>query len=77
MSPDALWRERRDAAEEELFRAVVALGGSITGEHGVGWTQRRYLPLRHAPAAIALMRAIKRTFDPAGILNPGKIFPDP
>ncbi|HSM51278.1 MAG TPA: FAD-linked oxidase C-terminal domain-containing protein, partial [Thermoanaerobaculia bacterium] len=75
--PDALWHERRDAAEEELFRAVVGLGGSITGEHGVGWTQRRYLPLRHAPAAIGLMGAIKRAFDPAGILNPGKIFPDP
>lgn len=75
--PDTLWRERRDAAEEELFRAVVALGGSITGEHGVGWTQRRYLPLRHGPAAIGLMRAIKRAFDPAGILNPGKMFPDP
>lgn len=70
----ALWEERRDAAEAELFARVLELGGSITGEHGVGWTQRRYLPLRHAPSALDLMRAIKRSFDPRGILNPGKIF---
>ncbi len=73
--PAALWRERRDAAEAELFRAVIGLGGSITGEHGVGWTQRRYLPLRHPAAAIGLQRELKRAFDPRGILNPGKIFP--
>jgi glycolate oxidase len=70
------WKARRDAAEAELFRAVVDLGGRITGEHGVGWTQRRYLPLALAPAGLALLRGLKRTFDPRGILNPGKIFPD-
>lgn len=72
--PESHWEARRDAAEAELFAAVLELGGSITGEHGVGWTQRRYLPQRHAPVAIDLMRAIKRSFDPRGILNPGKIF---
>jgi glycolate oxidase len=69
------WERRRDDAEEALFRAVVDLGGKITGEHGVGWTQRRYLPLGADPPSIAMMRAIKAAFDPLGILNPGKIFP--
>jgi len=69
------WIARRDRAEEQLFRAVVALGGKITGEHGVGWTQRRYLPLAVDPPSISMMRAIKAAFDPFGVLNPGKIFP--
>jgi glycolate oxidase len=69
------WLERRDAAEDELFRAVVALGGRITGEHGVGWTQRRLLPLALSERELDLLRGIKRLFDPRGILNPGKILP--
>ncbi len=72
---DAEWQERRDAAEQELFERVCALGGSITGEHGVGLVQRRFLPLAVGPAALELMRAVKQSFDPRGILNPGKIFP--
>jgi len=75
--PDELWRARRDAAEEELFREVLSLGGRITGEHGVGWVQRRFLPLALGPAELELSLALKRAFDPRGILNPGKIFPDP
>ena len=70
-----LWNERRDRAEEELFRAVVELGGKISGEHGIGLVQRRFLPLALAPAEIAAMRALKTALDPRGILNPGKIFP--
>jgi glycolate oxidase len=70
---DAAWERRRDAAEEELFRAVVALGGRITGEHGVGWTQRRFLPLALSPTALALHAGLKKLFDPLGILNPGKV----
>jgi glycolate oxidase len=71
-----LWIERRDRAEEELFRAVVALGGKISGEHGIGLVQRRFLSLALPPAEIAAMRALKTALDPRGILNPGKIFPD-
>lgn len=72
------WLASRDAAITEIFRAVVALGGTITGEHGVGLTQRSYLHLRHSPEVLEAMRAVKRTLDPLGILNPGKIFePDP
>lgn len=68
------WHEARDAAEEELFRAVVSLGGTVSGEHGIGWTQRRYLPLAVGDTALETMASIKRLFDPRGILNPGKIF---
>lgn len=71
---DDEWQARRDAAEAELFREVVALGGKISGEHGIGWSQRRYLGLAVAPEVVALMAGLKRTFDPQGILNPGKIF---
>jgi glycolate oxidase len=72
---DGAWEARRDAAEEELFRAVAALGGRVTGEHGVGWTQRRYLALTHSPRELELLRELKRAFDPRGILNPGKLLP--
>jgi glycolate oxidase len=68
------WLAQRDAAVEEIFRAVVALGGTITGEHGVGLTQRAYLGLRHSPEVLSAMRAVKAIFDPDGLLNPGKIF---
>ncbi len=71
------WSSEKEAAVEEIFRAVVRLGGTITGEHGVGLTQRAYMPLRHGPEVLAAMRAVKTLFDPDGILNPGKIFPLP
>ncbi len=74
--PAELWSARRDRAEEELFRAVVALGGKISGEHGIGLVQRRLLALALPPAEIAAMRALKAALDPRGILNPGKIFPE-
>lgn len=70
------WADRRDRAEDELFRAVVALGGKISGEHGIGLVQRPLLALALPPAEIAAMRAVKAALDPRGILNPGKIFPD-
>jgi glycolate oxidase len=73
---DGEWQRRRDAAEAELFTAVAALGGRLTGEHGVGWSQRNLLPLVLSEAEIALQRRLKAAFDPLGILNPGKIFPD-
>ncbi len=68
------WLAHRGAAIEEIFRAVVSLGGTITGEHGVGLTQREYLSLQHSREVLSVMRAVKRTLDPKNILNPGKIF---
>jgi len=53
----------------------VALEGSISGEHGIGFAKAKYLPIELDAETIAIMKAVKRAFDPAGILNPGKIFP--
>jgi glycolate oxidase len=68
-------RARAASAERELFARVVALEGSISGEHGIGFTKAQHLDLELSPEVIALMRRVKAAFDPAGILNPGKIFP--
>lgn len=64
--------ERSEAAADELFALAVRLGGSISGEHGIGWTKRGRLPLQWAPRAIELHAAVKCAFDPKGLLNPGK-----
>jgi glycolate oxidase len=71
----AEWETARKAAHEDVVKAAISLGGSISGEHGIGLTERHHLPLRHSPEAIALMRNIKKVFDPDGILNPGKVLP--
>lgn len=63
-----------EAATEEMFQLAVALGGTISGEHGIGLTKQKYLPLSVDPEAINMMREIKRSIDPQNILNPGKIF---
>ena len=67
--------DKAGAAVEELFRHTIALGGTISGEHGVGITKAPYLDMEIGGAEIALMKRIKAAFDPKGILNPGKIFP--
>jgi len=67
---------RAGEAERLLFEGVVALEGSISGEHGIGFAKAKYLELELSPETIALMRRVKRAFDPRGILNPGKIFVD-
>jgi glycolate oxidase len=60
-------------AQDDLFRAVLALGGSVTGEHGIGVVKRQYLEATRGPDAVRAMRAIKAALDPLGILNPGKV----
>ena len=66
---------RAKEAERVLFERVVALEGSISGEHGIGFAKAPYIGIELAPEQIALMKRVKSAFDPNGILNPGKIFP--
>ena len=73
---DAGEMTRARSAVRELMRRVVALGGRISGEHGIGYEKREFVPLEIPPDTLALMRELKRVFDPNGILNPGKLFPD-
>jgi len=63
---------RAEMAAEELFALAVRLGGSISGEHGVGWVKRGQLARQWGPRALELHAEIKRVFDPKGLLNPGK-----
>ena len=69
-------REKARSAVREILRETVRLGGSISGEHGIGLAKAAYLPLELGPGSLALMKKIKQTFDPNNVLNPGKIFPD-
>ena len=67
--------ERGKKAVEEIFRLVLSLGGTISGEHGIGTAKMPYIGMELSPAAIDMMRRIKQVLDPKGVLNPGKIFP--
>ncbi|HHO47793.1 MAG TPA: FAD-binding protein [Desulfobacteraceae bacterium] len=67
--------ERGAAARAELFQFVVGLGGSLSGEHGIGLTKAEFVPLEIDANALKVMKNIKRMLDPNNILNPGKIFP--
>ncbi len=60
---------------ERMIRRAIALGGTCTGEHGVGLGKARYLPLEHGEEGVELMRAIKAALDPEGLMNPGKMLP--
>ena len=68
------WREKLPLGIRELFREVVRLGGTISGEHGIGLVQKGFMDIAFSHSQIQLMREIKAVFDPKGILNPGKIF---
>lgn len=71
---DLAWNERLPHGIREIFELAVSLGGTISGEHGIGLVQRDYLGIKYPDAQLDLMRGIKRVFDPNGIMNPGKIF---
>ena len=73
---DADAMRRAGQAERQLFEEVVALEGSISGEHGIGFSKRQFLGLELSAETVDLMRRLKEAFDPNGILNPGKIFPE-
>ncbi len=66
---------RAKMAVHELFQVTLRLGGSISGEHGIGMTKAPFLPMETGDKVISIMKGIKNTFDPDNILNPGKIWP--
>jgi glycolate oxidase len=74
-TPFEEWQAKLPQILEDLYSVVAQLGGTISGEHGIGSKRARYLPLVMDPVLIALQRRIKQAFDPLNILNPGKIFP--
>jgi glycolate oxidase len=69
--------EQVEAAGEEMLRAVVELGGSLSGEHGIGLEKNAFMPWVYSPDDLEAMHKVKDALDPDAILNPGKIFPDP
>jgi glycolate oxidase len=71
---DEQWNTELPIAIRELFTEVIKLGGTISGEHGIGLVQKSYMDLAFPEVALDLMRNIKKVFDPKGILNPGKVF---
>jgi D-lactate dehydrogenase len=73
---DAEEMERASACRVALVRAVIGLGGSLSGEHGIGSEKRHFVPLEVDAPTLDLMRGLKRLFDPLGLLNPGKKLPD-
>ena len=63
-----------DAFSARLAHRAIAMGGTCTGEHGVGQKKREYMEEEHGPAALDLMRRVKASFDPRNLFNPGKVF---
>jgi len=68
--------DRVVAAGEEILKTCVGAGGSITGEHGIGIEKREYMRWMFTETDLDAMRRVKRAFDPAGGLNPGKLLPE-
>lgn len=71
---DADWNSKVNDGIGEIFKLAVSLGGTLSGEHGIGIAKRPYMPIAMREANLTVMKGIKRAFDPKGILNPGKIF---
>ncbi len=72
---DEDWKHQLKYGITEIFELTSALGGTISGEHGIGLVQKDYMPIKYSNIHLDLMRNIKKVFDPNGILNPGKITP--
>jgi glycolate oxidase len=62
---------RIDKALDELYEATIAMGGTLSGEHGIGIAKDRFMSMEFSESAIDIMRGIKKVFDPNNILNPG------
>jgi glycolate oxidase len=68
------WNDKVPVGIREIFELCVSLGGTISGEHGIGWVQKNYMDIAFNQTQISLQKGIKKLFDPNLILNPGKIF---
>ena len=68
--------ERVERASKEIMQLCVDSGGTITGEHGVGLDKKHHMPLIYGPAELETMWSVRRAFDPAGVMNPGKVLPE-
>lgn len=73
---DANWKTEVPKGIREIFELTVALKGTLSGEHGIGYVQKNYMDIAFSDRQLQLMKSIKMLFDPNNILNPGKIFPD-
>ena len=73
---DAEELEKVERASKEIMQICVDSGGTITGEHGVGLDKKHHMPLIYGPAELDAMWGLRRVFDPAGMMNPGKVLPD-
>jgi glycolate oxidase len=71
---DEDWNQKLKDGIREIFELTVSLGGTLSGEHGIGLVQKEYMPIKFSNVHFELWRGIKKVFDPNGILNPGKIF---
>ena len=71
---DEDWNNNLKAGIREIFELTVSLGGTLSGEHGIGLVQKEFMPIKYSAVHFELWRGIKKVFDPKGILNPGKIF---
>jgi len=71
---DDKWNNDLTKAIKEIFKLTVSLGGTISGEHGIGYVQKDYISIAFSEKEIELQKQIKNIFDPNNILNPGKIF---
>ena len=68
-----LWKRNLPELKREIYKRAIALGGTITGEHGIGYIRKDYLSMALSREEIKLLKRIKKAFDPKGTLNPGKI----
>jgi glycolate oxidase len=73
---DENWKTEVPKGITEIFELTVALKGTLSGEHGIGYVQKNFMPIAFSNMELQLMKGIKKVFDPNNILNPGKIFPD-
>jgi len=73
---DEAWKTEVPKGIREIFELTVGLKGTLSGEHGIGYVQKNYMDIAFSEVQLQLMKGIKNTFDPTGILNPGKVLPD-